>query len=263
MSFVQLRIFPLGKICWAGGYMTKSHTEVSSERQIVAAGKVLALLLSSTGPADLCRQVVHSDFVPESTRGCELFYLDSKSNLRSVASYGAGAGQRIDLSAWDDSPLSEAIREKRLVTGPIVADGMELSVIALPFVNNGVPVGLASVLVQEKNYKMQISKELEDVFLKLGAFYLESLDVGKMAQSTGSLSVNPEDLTARQMQILGHIDNGLVNTEIAQLLMLSESTIRQETVRIYRALGVGNRREAAKKAKALGLLAKKSLPLLS
>ena len=101
------------------------------------------------------------------------------------------------------------------------------------------------------------------MFFKLGAFYLESLDVGNMAQSTGALSVNPEDLTARQMTILGHIDAGLVNTEIAQLLMLSESTIRQETVRIYRALGVGNRKEAAKKAKALGLLAKRSLLPLS
>ena len=99
------------------------------------------------------------------------------------------------------------------------------------------------------------------MFFKLGAFYLESLDVGNMAQSTGALSVNPEDLTARQMTILGHIVAGLVNTEIAQLLMLSESTIRQETVRIYRALGVGNLKEAAKKAKALGLLAKRSLPL--
>jgi DNA-binding CsgD family transcriptional regulator len=241
--------------------MTKSDSEVSSQRQIVAAGKVLDLILSSTGPAVLCRQVVHSDFAPESTRSCELFYLDSKSLLRSVASYGTGAGQTKDLSAWDDSPLSEAIREKRLVTGPIVTDGMTLSVIAIPFVTNGVPVGLASVLVQEIDYKMQISTELEGLFAKLGAFYLESLDVGNMAQSTASLSVNPEALTARQMTILGHIDNGLVNIEIAQLLMLSESTIRQETVRIYRALGVGNRKEAAKKAKALGFLANRSLPL--
>jgi DNA-binding CsgD family transcriptional regulator len=238
--------------------MTKSDIEMRAQRQLVAAAKVLDSILSSSGPADLCRQIVHSNFVPEATRGCELFYLDSKSVLRPIASYGLGSGQNKDLSAWDDSPLSEAIREKRLVTGPVVAEGMELSVIALPFVSNGVPVGLVCIVIEQRDYKIAISEEMADLFLKLGAFYIESLDFGNMANGTGSIAVNPEDLTSRQMTILGHIQNGLVNIEIAKILMLSESTIRQETVRIYRALGAGNRQEAVKKARTLGLLPKKS-----
>ena len=241
--------------------MTKSEIDVQYQRQLLAAEKVLDSILSSTGPADLCRQVVHSKYVPESTRGCELFYLDSKSVLRSVASYGLGAGQSKDLSAWDDSPLSEAIREKRPVTGPIFADGIELSVIAVPFVANGIPVGLASLVVEEMDYKINLADEMANLFLKLGAFYLEGLDFGNMSNGTGAISVNPEDLTTRQMSILGHIANELVNLQITKILMLSESTIRQETVRIYRALGVGNRQEAVKKARALGLLTKKSPPL--
>jgi ATP/maltotriose-dependent transcriptional regulator MalT len=59
---------------------------------------------------------------------------------------------------------------------------------------------------------------------------------------------------------LSHIELGHVNLEIAKVLMLSESTIRQETVKIYRALGVGNRQEAVRKAKALGLLPKRISP---
>jgi ATP/maltotriose-dependent transcriptional regulator MalT len=50
----------------------------------------------------------------------------------------------------------------------------------------------------------------------------------------------------------------MINGEIAQKLMLSESTIRQETVRIYKSLGVGNRLEAVKKAKMLGFLTKRA-----
>jgi DNA-binding CsgD family transcriptional regulator len=240
--------------------MTKSDGELREKRQLFAAGKVLESILSSAGPADLCRQIVHSSFVPKSTRGCELFYLDSKSILRSIASYGLSAGQNKDLSAWDESPLSMAIREKRLVSGPVLSDGNELTVIAMPFVSNGVPVGLASVVLEDKDYKIMISEDMANLFLKLGAFYIESLDFGNISNSTGSIAVNPEDLTTRQMTILGHIQNGLVNLEIAKILMLSESTIRQETVRIYRALGAGNRQEAVKKARALGLLPKKSPP---
>jgi DNA-binding CsgD family transcriptional regulator len=241
--------------------MSKSDIEMQAKVQLGAAGKVLDSILSSTGPSDLCRQIVHSNFVPESTRGCELFYLDSKSVLRPIASYGLGSSSVKDLSAWDDSPLSEAIREKRLTTGPVIADGIELSVIALPFVTNGVPVGLASLVIEDTDYKIRISEEMADLLLKLGAFYLESLDFGNMSNGTGWIAVNPEDLTTRQMTILGHIQNGLVNLEIAKRLMLSESTIRQETVRIYRALGAGNRQEAVKKARALGLLPKKDPPL--
>jgi DNA-binding CsgD family transcriptional regulator len=240
--------------------MTKSEIEMREQRQLVAAGKVLEAILSSTGPSDLCRQIVHASFVPETTRGCELFYLDSKSVLRPIASYGLGSGQIKDLSAWDDSPLSKAIREKRLATGPIAADEMELSVIALPFISNGVPIGLVSINLEDKSYKIEISDEMADMFMKLGAFYIESLDFGNMSNGTGSIAANPEDLTTRQITILGHIQNGLVNLEIAKILMLSESTIRQETVRIYRALGVGNRQEAVKKARSMGILPKKSAP---
>ena len=240
--------------------MTESDGEMREMRQLFAAGKVLESILSSAGPADLCRQIVHSSFVPKSTRGCELFYLDSKSKLRPIASYGLSAGQNKDLSAWDESPLSKAIREKRLVSGPVFSDGKELTVIAMPFVSNGVPIGLASVVLEDKEYKISISEDMANLFLKLGALYIESLDFGNVSNGAGSMTVNPEDLTTRQMTILGHIQNGLVNLEIAKILMLSESTIRQETVRIYRALGAGNRQEAVKKARALGLLPKKSPP---
>lgn len=63
-----------------------------------------------------------------------------------------------------------------------------------------------------------------------------------------------KDLTERQMQVLRGMSQNMTNAEIARELLLSESTIRQETVRIYRALQVSGRIEAAKKAKALGLL---------
>jgi DNA-binding NarL/FixJ family response regulator len=56
--------------------------------------------------------------------------------------------------------------------------------------------------------------------------------------------------------------DGLVNVEIARELMLSESTIRQETIRIYRALGVHNRTEASKKGRALGLIKRATPPRL-
>jgi len=237
--------------------------DAGARTQLLAASHALDVILSSTDPADLCRQIVHSDYLPASTRGCEIFYLDGKSILRSVGSYGISAGQKVGISAWDDSPLSEAIREKKLVAGPIDFLGQELDVIAIPFVTHGVPVGLLAVVIEEKNYQIQALQEASELFFKLGAFYLESLDLGNTINSgIGQAPASPEDLSTRQLTILSHIQDGLVNLEIAKELMLSESTIRQETVRIYRALGVGNRQEAVKKARTLGLINKRPLPLV-
>ncbi len=61
-------------------------------------------------------------------------------------------------------------------------------------------------------------------------------------------------LTARQLSILGGMVEGKTNHELATELGFSVSTIRHETMRIYQALSVSDRKEAAKKALALALL---------
>jgi DNA-binding NarL/FixJ family response regulator len=65
-----------------------------------------------------------------------------------------------------------------------------------------------------------------------------------------------DELTGRQLQILDFMAEGLTNVEISRKLLLSESTIRQESVRIYRTLETDNRQDAVAKGRAAGLIAK-------
>jgi DNA-binding CsgD family transcriptional regulator len=229
------------------------------KQETLAAARLLDVIMASVGPVDLCKQIVHSDFSPDSSRGCQLYYLDGKSVLRKIASYGQSAAPDGEITAWDDSPLSEAIREKSIRTGAVLVDQTKMFVVAIPFVSNSVPTGLMALVLDDLSLKMDFSVGIAEVFSKIGAFYLVTLDFGSV--STGSITEikNIEDLTSRQLLILTHIDHNLVNLEIAKMLMLSESTIRQETVKIYRALGVSNRAEAASKARTLGLIPKRSL----
>ena len=60
-------------------------------------------------------------------------------------------------------------------------------------------------------------------------------------------------LTKRQILILRGMVEGKTNHELATELGFSVSTVRHETMRIYQALGVGDRKEAAKKALMLSL----------
>jgi DNA-binding CsgD family transcriptional regulator len=75
------------------------------------------------------------------------------------------------------------------------------------------------------------------------------MGAGAVRQDTGS-----DQLTARQLAILGGMVEGKTNHELATELGFSVSTIRHETMRIYQALSVSDRKEAAKKALTLSLI---------
>lgn len=64
----------------------------------------------------------------------------------------------------------------------------------------------------------------------------------------GAADSSSEYLSPRQMKILHLIYEGLTNNEIADKLGFSDSTIRQESMRIYQILKVTGRKEAIKVA---------------
>jgi DNA-binding CsgD family transcriptional regulator len=72
--------------------------------------------------------------------------------------------------------------------------------------------------------------------------------------SNGREDTGADQLTPRQLSILGGMVEGKTNHELATELGFSVSTIRHETMRIYQALAVSDRKEAAKKALALSLV---------
>lgn len=60
-------------------------------------------------------------------------------------------------------------------------------------------------------------------------------------------------LTAIQAELLSYLMLGLTNMEIADATRLSEAAVRYRLTRLYRMLGVKGRREAAERARDLGL----------
>ena len=61
------------------------------------------------------------------------------------------------------------------------------------------------------------------------------------------------ELSARQLMILAGMVDGKTNPELSTALGYSVSTIRHETMDIFKILGVADRKEAAKSAMAKGL----------
>ena len=64
---------------------------------------------------------------------------------------------------------------------------------------------------------------------------------------------NPAGLTQREVEVLGHVAEGLRNADIAVRLVVSEKTVDHHVSAILRKLGVRTRREASSEATRLGL----------
>jgi DNA-binding NarL/FixJ family response regulator len=62
----------------------------------------------------------------------------------------------------------------------------------------------------------------------------------------------PASLTARQRTILAYMAEGMTNRQIAARIAFSQSTVRLESMAIYRYFGVHSRGEAVKVARATG-----------
>ena len=107
--------------------------------------------------------------------------------------------------------------------------------------------------------KHHTSEAIEDLCVPL-SLYLSfvSNPYGSLGGVTPMSAENRDagagQLTQRQIMILRGMVEGKTNHELATELGFSVSTIRHETMRIYQALAVSDRKEAAKKALMLSLI---------
>jgi DNA-binding NarL/FixJ family response regulator len=67
---------------------------------------------------------------------------------------------------------------------------------------------------------------------------------------------NPAGLTARQLEVLALLAEGLTNAEIADRLVVSPRTAEHHVAAVLSKLGAGTRRDAARRAAELGLVAR-------
>ena len=111
----------------------------------------------------------------------------------------------------------------------------------------------------ENSQKALIAEIIEELCLPIAlylSFQNRSFMQTPLSAHTTSTSRDSgtSQLSVRQLSILRGMVEGKTNYELAAETGFSVSTIRHETMRIYQALAVSDRKEAAKKALGLNLI---------
>lgn len=219
------------------------------------ANQLLDALLKIESADDFCKAMVHSGFSGGFVQGCHLFGLDRRAQLTKVAGYGVEFDHLENtFSIWDGNPVAGAVRSKTFeFTAPTPANR---PLIVVPLIRGNAPIGAVGLVLEGSVVENPIDADVLKVLDKISGYWLSTIIENPEANPILKPSQKPEGfaLTSRQIQILEFMSQGLVNAEIAPKLLVSESTVRQETVRIYRELGVANRQEASAKARTLGLI---------
>ena len=218
------------------------------------ASQLAAQFLENKTAADYLRSLVLSRVIEHSSVGAQLFIANQDGKLGVLASFGTNYCRTDQiLSIMDDHPVARAIatNQEAIEELTLPETGQKVWLHVYPYRRPSHAVG-ACVLTNTSDYHVVLDPEVQNTLSLMGALWLESLGI-RPAKETTALS-DVTDLTPRQTEVLSLIVEGFTNREIASQLFLSESTIKQETAKIYRVLGVVTRQAAATKAVALDLI---------
>jgi len=206
-----------------------------------------------------------TDYLTEfGVRGIRFGLLNSDDSILLLGQYGYP-----DAMAWRNRTIPS--EEWRAVESPdiqliISASGQKWTNDSKFFVNtlrdHGVIQGYLIVEFinpMDDANKQKTADAIDDLCMPI-ALYL-SFQIRRSPNQT--ISINSLDevrdsggaqLTGRQLSILRGMVDGKTNHELAAELGFSVSTVRHETMRVYQALNVSDRKEAAKKALVLGIV---------
>lgn len=198
---------------------------------------------------NVARALVLDYFAPLNASQATIWALDKKDSLTCLAVFGNSetvVGVPIPGSRWRrDDETSELAAQASSRQSPKWSDENRLVVANL--YSQSLLVGFITLNFSEPVTEPKVLSPKIELFCSLISLYITlrfpcSLDQG--SSKSGAANVEPR-LTNRQQSVLNGIAQKKTNSIIAKELGYSVSTIRHETMRIFEALGVSDRVEAA------------------
>lgn len=238
---------------------------------------LIAYLAERPSMDQLAQYLVLQTFRPHSPRGALIYVFFSDGTVQSAGSFGLPSDvvrALHSLSLWDRAPAVDAIRDG----SPVLLNGVDAiratypwleqqqslltPTVAWPLAVGNQRVGSLQVHFADRFDESHLAESFSEISPILGLYLGIRNSANETAtdghdgsrRANGRTTVVPESLTQRQVQILEMLAAGMTNPQIASRIGFSDSTVRQETMAIYRFLGADGRRDAVQIAAMRGLL---------
>lgn len=192
--------------------------------------------------------------------------LDSDNRISMIGSFGYSQ-QRVENtgrpSIWEDMSITETIRTGKISVYKTWSDYISRfpdkthlaspgeAFVCLPLSYRGARSGGFGITFSQPLEGMGLSERLWDVFSAAGEVFLSKSWSEELIRNPVPLAEYGEDapfaigsLSEREREVLGLMAAGLTNQNIGVKLKFSESTIKQDTIKIFKVLGVKSREEA-------------------
>ena len=243
---------------------------------------LLSYLASKPTLDDVAQFLVLDIFREHKPRAALISVFDSSGNVTAAGSFGLAsevvrALRRMSL--WDRSPAVDAIRDGE----PLILNDRDSLLGQYPWLENHdgllnptmvwpLTLGTQRLGSLQMQFADPVSRDAVAPVFKATA---PILGLYVSLRSTSVTPAEPErphatprsgngqveaELSPRQVRILHLLAEGLTNPQIAARIGFSDSTVRQETMAIYRYLGADGRREAVHIAGLRGLLNEQARP---
>lgn len=219
------------------------------------------LLISQPTLDETCRLLVSLLAAPLSPRGAGMV-ASSHDSLHWLGAHfpsTSNCGHRTALTGDDAVPsvVQGALRGTAGLDAHTLRDE-HLTIAAWPLGASVSPLGCLIILlplsVDERRTRSCLD-EVSDVLALYTAGVLRGqLEAGDPGSDARPADATPEALTPRQREVLRWLSAGLTMRQIAHRIGFSDSTVRAESLAIYRRLGVHDRQQAVVTAQALELL---------
>lgn len=210
-------------------------------------------------PDDICRALVTEYMKPHGACCARLGRLNKDDSYHYLGQYGFDVNETGKLIPGQVWRYQEDVEINQIAAGfkpgPWTSNNRQviIELRARGMIYGWLNLMFTHPLNEEKKEKAMYRAELCAIAISLYLSLAHPQDFSSekdLGQEKGIPSV--DSLTKRQLNILRGMVDGKTNHELATQLGYSVSTIRHETMRIYQALAVSDRREAAQRALEYG-----------
>lgn len=238
--------------------------------------RMLRSLAEAENADEFCRSLALNVLLEYGVVATYVARLDSDGHISMIGSYGYSQ-QRVENtgrpSIWENMSITETIRtgkvmiyeswEEYIARYPDKAHMASpgKAFVCLPLRVKGARAGGLGISFAEPITHAGINPRLWEVFSAAGDVFLTKGWAAELLRRPVPTVDFGEDekfaaatLSDREQVVLKQVALGKTNQQIARDLSFSESTIKQDTIRIFKVLGVKTRKDAVLAAKTLGLI---------